>query len=276
MECVNLRRIVHSHDTRHGVVRAVYFVPCGKCVFCGVARRSEWSTRLFHEARSHYGSKFVTLTYSEKYVPDKVRKCHVQNFFKRLRKAGCKCKYYAVGEYGGEKGRPHYHIILFGDVSDRSIRQAWSFYNRRTRKFDEIGIVHVGQVNEASVMYCLGYTIHGSKGKVKRPFTLMSKGLGKNYLTKAVIEWHKSGWKNYTMVYDEKRRLPRYYKLKIFTPRERLFMRLRDAKESWEREVKWIRRMAKSKIKDPLAYRDEQRLRAAQRIRMKCKSNLII
>lgn len=276
MECVNLKRIVHSHDTRHGVVKAEYFVPCGKCVWCGVARRSEWSTRLFWESRKHYGSRFITLTYSEKYCPLKVRKSHVQNFFKRLRKAGAKFKYYAVGEYGGLNGRPHYHIIMFGEVSERAIRQAWSFYNRSTKWFDSIGIVHIGAITEASVMYALGYTVHGEKVKVNRPFTLMSKGLGKSYLTPAVVAWHKADWKNYTMVYDEKRRLPRYYKLKIFTPRERLFMRLRDAKASWQKEVDWIRKMAKTSIKDPLAYRDEQRLRAAQSIRMKCKSNLSI
>lgn len=276
MDCLSPLSITHEHDTRRGPVKVTYTVPCGKCVFCCASRRSEWATRLYWEGRQHYDKKFITLTYSEKYCPDKVRKNHVQNFFKRLRKAGYSFKYYAVGEYGSENDRPHYHIIMFGEVPEKAVRQAWSFYSRRTKKFDPIGICHIGQVTEASVMYCLGYVVHGAKKGNRRPFSLMSKGLGKSYLSPRVIRWHKSGWKNYTMIYEEKRRLPRYYKRKIFTGRELMWIRKREEKESWRKEVERIRKLAKTRIKDPQAYLLEQKKIAASRLRLKSKENLTI
>lgn len=276
MECLSPRSIKHTHETRRGPVTVNYTVPCGKCVFCSVSRRSEWAVRLHYEGRKHYCKQFITLTYQEKFCPDKVRKYHLQNFFKRLRKAGCVFKYYAVGEYGAETQRPHYHILMFGEVPRKAIEQAWSFYSRKTKKFTPIGIVHIGSVTESSVMYCLGYTVHGAKKGNKRPFTLMSKGLGKSYLTPAMIAWHKSGWKNYTMIYEKKVKLPRYFKRKIFTPREMMWIRQRETKESWERDVARIRKLAKTRIKDPIAYMQEQKLRYATRLRMKSKELLII
>lgn len=311
MDCLSPLSITHEHDTRRGPVKVTYTVPCGKCVFCCASRRSEWATRLYWEGRQHYCKQFITLTYSDKYCPDKVRKNHVQNFFKRLRKAGYSFKYYAVGEYGSTTGRPHYHVIMFGEVPEKAIRQAWSFYSRRTKKFDPIGICHIGQVTEASVMYCLGYVVHGAKKGNRTPFSLMSKGLGKSYLFRTqkvlkdytrrwttkkgvkkekvyqrlvdkdfprqqMIKWHKSGWKNYTMIYEEKRRLPRYYKRKIFTGRELMWIRKREEKESWRKEVERIRKLAKTRIKDPQAYLLEQKKIAASRLRLKSKENLTI
>jgi len=41
---------------------------------------------------------------------------------KRLRKAVGKVRYFHVGEYGEESGRPHYHALLFGfDFSDKCL-----------------------------------------------------------------------------------------------------------------------------------------------------------
>lgn len=276
MECLSPLCIKHTHETRRGPVTVPYTVPCGKCVFCAASRRSEWATRLYFEGRQHYCKQFITLTYSDKYCPDKVRKYHLQNFFKRLRKAGYTFKYYAVGEYGARTQRPHYHILMFGEVPRKAIDQAWSFYSRKTKKFSPIGLTHVGSVTEGSVMYCLGYTIHGAKKGNRRPFTLMSKGLGKSYINRATIGWHKEGWKNYVMIYNEKRGLPRYYKRRIFSAREMMFMRMREAKQSWEREVAIIRKLCKKKIRDPQQYRLLQKIALAKSIRLKSKEQLII
>jgi len=37
---------------------------------------------------------------------------HVQGYFKRLRKAGCRFRYAAIPEYGEENGRLHYHVLI--------------------------------------------------------------------------------------------------------------------------------------------------------------------
>lgn len=245
-------------------------VPCGNCAFCSATKRSDWALRLHMEGRKHIVKRFVTLTYANPHLVwnngvSQLCKRHVQLWLKKVRRSGAKVRYFAVGEYGSKTFRPHYHVLLFGDVPEEVLRSSWSF-----------GHVHIGQVTEASVMYCLGYTIHGAKKGNRRPFTLMSKGLGKSYINRATIGWHKEGWKNYVMIYNEKRALPRYYKRKIFTAREMMFMRMREAKQSWEREVAIIRKLCKKKIRDPQQYRLLQKIALAKSIRLKSKEQLII
>jgi len=266
-------------------------VPCGHCPFCAVTRRSDWATRLHYEAKKHYGSKFVTLTYSNNNMTwdhgvPQLNKRDLQLWFKRVRKAGYKFRYYAVGEYGSKTFRPHYHVLVFGDVPELVLKKAWAKQNRRTKKYYAIGHVHVGQVTSASVMYCLGYMVNGKSWKMKHhrvaPFNVMSrgrgkvKGLGSNYLSPAMIAWHRSGRKNYVLLDGEKRHLPRYYKTKIFSKVDLVRIAVRDQKAVFKKMVEWIRHPKRMKMRDPLAYYEAQRLIAAKRIRMKCKENLTI
>lgn len=68
------------------------------------------------EAALHGDNTFATLTYSEEELPDdlSVRPAELSGFVKRLRKRGYKFRYFGVGEYGDDSGRPHYHLSLFG------------------------------------------------------------------------------------------------------------------------------------------------------------------
>lgn len=77
------------------------------------------------EALEHKDNCFVTLTYSEDDVPRcgsgvmTLEPAHLRNFLKSLRKAlwsgyQQRIRFYAVGEYGDESWRPHYHLALFG------------------------------------------------------------------------------------------------------------------------------------------------------------------
>lgn len=91
--------------------------PCGKCMPCRVTRRQEWTARLLLEMKTSYAIYFVTLTYQNPRLPSmgSLKKKHLQNFLKRLRKrVTFKFRYFACGEYG-DKGRPHYHLLLFAD-----------------------------------------------------------------------------------------------------------------------------------------------------------------
>jgi len=91
--------------------------PCGTCMPCRVTRQQQWVTRILLEDRCHAFSSFITLTYSPEHLPDgnALVKSDLQKFIKRLRKnTGQKFRYVAVGEYGDERDRPHYHAILFG------------------------------------------------------------------------------------------------------------------------------------------------------------------
>ena len=89
-------------------------VPCGKCFTCRSKYRLSWQLRLQHELLSYnYNAMFLTLTYDDDNLPtnETLVKKDVQDFIKRLRKFynDVKIRYFAVGEYGSEKHRPHYH-----------------------------------------------------------------------------------------------------------------------------------------------------------------------
>lgn len=251
-------------------------VPCGSCAFCAATKRSDWALRLGVEARLHADKRFITLTYADPHLiwrdgVSQLHKRHLQLWFKLLRRSGAKVRYFAVGEYGSKTYRPHYHVILFGTIDEDVIRKSWKF-----------GHVHIGQVTDASVMYTLGYIVNG-KGwqmshKRERPFSVMSRkpGIGASYLCPEMIAWHRSGRKNYAMVHNEKRHLPRYYKCKIFSKIDLVRIAVRDQKSMFQKAVKWLRSKPMRRLDDPLAYRQEQMLILAARIRSKCKENLII
>lgn len=229
MNCISPFGVI---DKEQGVK---IWVPCGKCVPCVKRRQSAWSFRLMQQDKVSTQAHFVTLTYDNAHVPITpnkfltVSKTDLQLFFKRLRYyegkiSEKKIRYYAASEYGGQTSRPHYHIILF-DCSPDSVIDAW-----KDRDGVPMGTTHFGSVSAASIGYSLKYI--SKKGYYKRharddrfpEFALMSKGLGKNYLTPTMIKWHEAELVNrmYCTTADGiKIAMPRYYKDKIYTKAER-------------------------------------------------------
>lgn len=264
MECLK-PLYLHKHEIS---------VPCGKCPQCGVNKRSEWATRLHYEARQHLHKKFVTLTYANQHLrwdhgQSQLDKRDLQLWFKRVRKTGAKIRYYAVGEYGSTTYRPHYHVLLFGDVSDDVIRSSWN-----------LGLVHIGLVTQASVMYCLGYLVNAKAPLMNhhrvRPFSLMSRkpGLGASYLSPEMLEWHHSGRKNFTLVDGVERRLPRYYKTKIFSKIDQVRIAVTASKVWLQNQIEWSRRPEHMKMsyKQLLRYKRDQQIALAQKIRAHSKT----
>lgn len=126
-------------------------VGCGQCLPCRVNRRREWTARLVLESALHAESMWVTLTYSDEFIPSdgSLSIQHYQQFLKRLRKSiyPVKVRYYIVGEYGDTTGRPHYHAVLFGINSPTDVINAWSI------RGSPIGSVHFGDVSPQSIAY---------------------------------------------------------------------------------------------------------------------------
>jgi hypothetical protein len=201
-------------------------VPCSKCPPCKKRRTSGWSFRLVKEGERSLSALFVTLTYNTETVPItnngfmNLDKADVQKFMKRLRKLSKqKLKYYVCGEYGTKRMRPHYHLIIF-NADKEKVEQAWTLERR------PLGQIYIGDVNEASIGYTLKYMC--KKGKIpmyynddrQKEFSLMSKGLGSNYLTDNMIKWHKNNIEErmYCNIKGNKKiAMPRYYKDKIYT-----------------------------------------------------------
>jgi len=264
MECLNLKYLPAREIS----------VPCGRCAFCLATRRSDWSTRLEYEAKKWVTKTFITLTYADAHLYfrnglSQLRKCDLQLYFKKLRKAGYRLRYFAVGEYGSRTFRPHYHVLLFGEIPEGVLRAKW-----------DKGMVHIGQVTQASISYCLKYVVN-SRGKGMRngrevPFAIMSRkpGLGANYLSPAMIKWHKSDRKNYVLMDGQKRHLPRYYKLKIFSAIDRVRIAVRDQKEAEKRLRKKLYSLRH--LRNPMDYVAEQKKIAAKRIWSKNRQNLTI
>lgn len=112
----------------------------------------------------HGDNSFITLTYDEEHLPEdgKVDKREIQLWMKRLRKKidPIKVRYYAVGEYGEKKDRPHYHVMLFGFrysllCSDYSLK----FDHYESDEVWQKGNVKVGEVEQGSARYVTNYII---------------------------------------------------------------------------------------------------------------------
>lgn len=200
-------------------------VPCGKCPLCKKRRVASWVFRLEEEDRVSSSSYFITLTYDDNNLPKSengyptLNKKDFQNFMKKLRKCQKKkIKYYAVGEYGEKRFRPHYHAIVFNVMDVETLSESWSN-----------GSIHMGTVTGGSVTYTTQYidkniTIPSFDGDDRsKEFSLMSQGLGKSFLTPEMIKYYQDDISRmYVSRYDGvKTPMPRYYKNKIFTEKQR-------------------------------------------------------
>lgn len=191
-----------------------------------------------HQSRLHPENSFVTLTYDPESLPrgGTLVKRHVQLFIKRLRRSLGKRRisYFAVGEYGDESQRPHYHALLFGYwpadaqllssgndgghrlYTSRSLSALWTY-----------GFVSVGSVTPESCAYTAAYCVKKVTGplalehytritqdgemiEVIPEFALMSRNpaIGKGFYEEFHDEIRNS---DFCLLQGKKVAVPRYY-----------------------------------------------------------------
>lgn len=246
---ITLYRKERGRDDKHTQV-----VPCGRCPNCIKRRISMWSFRLQEEMKVSVSSSFITLTYDDDHLPFSenglmtLDKRDHQLFMKKLRKhlhsnrfkygiyKDTKLKYYAVGEYGSDTYRPHYHYIMFNLpeklILDQSIIEAiW-----------DKGRVQVAVCNPKTINYVVGYvnkrnfanTVHPDDDRLLE-CSMMSKGLGKNFLTKRTVKFYQQLMEPYLIQEDGiKRAMPRYYRHKIFNDYQRKILAEKSAAHAEE------------------------------------------
>lgn len=216
-------------------------LPCGKCAACINRKIQEWTFRLDNERINSKCTYFVTLTYDNYHVPInrygkmELRKSDVQAFLKRLRydrdndpEYGIledhyfqcdlkreKISYYAVGEYGSEKKRPHMHLVMY-NTSKKSIIDNWTYGEV------DIQVPRSSQAIGYVIKYLHKRIYNITPKNVTPEFSLMSKGIGLGYIEK-MKGWHR---KNLDVLYtsnETQTKIPmsRFYRSKLFTDKER-------------------------------------------------------
>lgn len=138
---------------------------CGQCLPCRINRARQWTWRQYFESLTHEHNCFVTLTYSPEHLPadGSLEPRELQLFIKRLRKSvgGDRVRYFAVGEYGEQSLRPHYHLSLFG-MSGHSVHNGVSGPISGAQAIGASwnkGFVQIGDFNETTAQYTCGYVV---------------------------------------------------------------------------------------------------------------------
>ena len=196
-------------------------VPCGKCLECLKDKQNSWKIRLQEESRDHLYVYFFTLTYNDDSVPFvydssgnkilHVCKSDIQSWikrnrirFERLFHRSIDFKYFVASEYGPNTARPHYHGIIFTDITPTFISMMFNDWSSRYgfTNFSEVGKLgnrktrsRISSVGNYVAKYCakpivfkspaeLSLDEHIKIGLIPRTFYLMSKGLGVNYINR--------------------------------------------------------------------------------------------
>jgi len=225
----------------------------------------------------HESSCFITLTYSDKYLPKdySISIREVQLFMKRLRKSlgFIRVRFFLCGEYGEGNLRPHYHILLFGyDFPDRKL---WRKTNRgdpvfRSETLEKIwpyGFSEIAMFSKDAAAYVARYVVKKHKGRslstdlyytrrhplsgklcrVKPEFVIMSRkpGLGSSWLERYGCDVFPSDF----LVHDgAKYPVPRFY--------EQLLSDRALSVVKWKRKVR-ASRHAENQTPQRLAVRQE-------------------
>lgn len=250
-------------------------VPCGKCGACRHNRRADWSFRLQQELKTAINAYFLTLTYSDDNLPVTedgevtLRKRDLQLFIKRIRKASKKewpdekFRYYAVGEYGSETGRPHYHILCYNTYPLCVNADLCPWY---------YGHIKVGTVTPQSIHYVAKYHVNvGEIDGTREPeFATMSRrpGIGALYVSRA-FKWHRENDNYFVVNNGYRQRVPRYYIERLFTKIERRIRSMKNVEEGDQAYWREYDRLIKLAIDDPDRYMFKSQLQDAQRIKDK-------
>lgn len=235
-------------------------VPCGKCMICLQNKRAEWTQRLEHVLKDAHSAYFITLTYSDEFIPKNqegrsvLSRRDVQLFLKLLRHANHKAwfsnafikelhpegykppkiKYFLVGEYGEKSLRPHYHLIIF-NLHHNAVEKLTGLWEK--------GFIKVGTVTGASIRYTLSYMLSNldmDLPKELRSFMTGSKYLGIEYVMKN-REFHKRSQSNLVASHPDKTvPLNSYAKKKIFNKVERENLKWKTIKAMDAREARAI------------------------------------
>lgn len=142
---------------------------------CLKRKRRHWLGRMAAEAFTADHVRFVTLTYDDEHVDSawSLPRSHMKDYYK-VRRRKYSLKHFTVGEYGGLRGRPHWHAIQFYYGAAPMEPLEWSDRHFGWAKGNSQ--YEVARSLAASCSYVYDYIDKG--GLALRP----SPGIGRRYL----------------------------------------------------------------------------------------------
>ena len=173
--------------------------PCGQCMPCRINTRRKRVARILMEGRLHKQNSWLTLTYDDEHLPwadcdgmlmPVLRVSDWQKWIKRYRKDAGRpgIRYFGVGEYGDQYGRPHWHAVMFGEDAvdcEARMRRTWTAGK----------VLHCRPLEEFAAHYASGYCVkkwtkHGDERLAGRPaersFSSRSPALGERFVREYV------------------------------------------------------------------------------------------
>jgi hypothetical protein len=192
-------------------------LPCGGCLGCRTSAAKAWALRCQLELQQHRNAVFTTLTYDPQHEPVTLEKRHLQLWLKRVRKAlgtARPIRFFASGEYGEKRGRPHYHALVFGAAQNDAqlLDAAWGMGHTRTERITPARIAYTAGYVNKKIGYKLeaGERVDPETGEVyewQPPFIQMSRrpGIGGS------AREHTQSWRAYAVQNGTKMPVPRFY-----------------------------------------------------------------
>lgn len=262
-------------------------LPCGGCIGCRRDVKNEWRIRLEHEQLTTEmrgeTALFLTFTYDEENCPEMLIHRDMQLFIKKYRKkTGFKIRYFLCGEYGTQKNRPHFHMILFGpwieDLTKTVFRRQhgkpgyWYYESDLLNKTWGKGFVQAALATKETMEYVAGYML---KEQALTPQNIIDFDTGeiiqaKPYITSSKrpaigYEWFTRYWTDCYpsdfLIFDGKKQpVPRYY-----------FKKLEEIDPDMYEEVKRRRFEKAIATEDYWEEREPERLKERERIYKKTK-----
>lgn len=178
-------------------LRSGVFVACRKCWQCTENRINDYAGRCIAESKFAVKTNAITWTYGR--VDDQVHHeaaavltySDIQKYVKRLRTAGFPCRYLITGEYGTERGRTHWHGIMFwGDKPPEH-----KLYERFNGAKWDHGFQWWTEPTFQSIRYCVKYINKDTADEAAQSMLHMSRYpiLGASYFTMLGIQHVRDG-----------------------------------------------------------------------------------
>lgn len=188
-------------------------------------------------------------------------------------------RYFAVGEYGGRTGRPHYHLLIFGwkpsDLDAFSLRKGNVVYrSAQVEKLWKYGFSTVQPCGYGVSRYCARYVTKkclGNPSKDKEPFkdsffpefvlqSIRDGGIGAPWFDIHFEEVISRGYVSYRQGNNFiKASIPSYYLRRLRRHQLALWLHLRNEKLMF---IKSRDKSVTACLEDTLAYYDTQRYKA--------------